>query len=404
VSLADAYDAFLLDLDGVLFRGDQPIASAVPALDALRAAGKRLVFLTNNSARTPDQVADKLRGLGISAEAGEVVTSAQATAELVASEAEGGSGSAYVIGQEGIRAALRDAGITVLDGDSRTRGDFVVIGWDEDVTYKTLRRASVLVRGGARLVATNADASYPAPGGELWPGAGAILAAVETASGVRATVVGKPHRPLFEVALARAGTRDALVVGDRIETDVVGAAAAGLDAVLVLTGVGHPGELLDHDALPMAILPDVGGILSDHPVARPRPAISGEMEAVRELTEAPGSAPEWGPEGVWVAGNEAVHATATAEVRDGDAYLRAVATREELRARGLGSLVVAAAVGWSRSRGARDAWLLTETAEGFFRGLGFETVDRAQVPEWIEAGPARGCPQRAVAMRRKVSQ
>jgi len=404
VSLADGYEAFLLDLDGVLFRGDQRVPSAGPAVDALRAAGKRLVFLTNNSARTPEQVAEKLRALGIAAEPDEVVTSAQATAELLAREATGRPASAYVIGQDGIRGALRDAGITVLDGDAGARSDFVVVGWDGTVTYEALRRATVLVRGGARLVATNADASYPAPGGELWPGAGAILAAVETASGARATVVGKPNPPLIETALARAGTRDALVVGDRIETDIAGAEATGLDAALVLTGAGRASELLDNDALPVAILRDVGGVLSEHPATRARPATPRDIEGVRELTEAPATAPEWGPEGVWVMAGDGLRATATVEVRSGEAYLRAVATREELRGKGLGTLVVAAATRWSRSHGARDAWLLTETAEGFFRGLGFETVDRTRVPEWIEAGPAGGCPAGAVAMRRELPQ
>jgi HAD superfamily hydrolase (TIGR01457 family) len=402
VSLADAYEAFLLDLDGVLFRGDQAIPSAAPTVDALRAAGKRLVFLTNNSARTPEQVAEKLRALGVGAKADEVVTSAQATAELLAREATGRPGTAYVIGQDGIRTALRDAGITVLDGDAGARSDFVVVGWDGGVTYEELRRATVLVRGGARLVATNADASYPAPGGELWPGAGAILAAVETASGARATVVGKPNPPLIESALARAGTRNALVVGDRVETDIAGAEATGLDAALVLTGAGRSSDLLDSDALPVAILPDVGGVLSDHPASRARPATPREMEVVRELTEAPETAP--GPEGVWVLAGDSLWATATVEVRAGEAYLRAVATREELRGKGLGTLVVAAATRWSRSRGARDAWLLTETAEGFFRRLGFETADRERVPEWIEVGPAEGCPAGAVAMRRELPQ
>jgi GNAT superfamily N-acetyltransferase len=262
----------------------------------------------------------------------------------------------------------------------------------------------VLVRGGARLVATNADASYPAPGGELWPGAGAILAAVETASDTRATVVGKPNRPLFEAALGRVGTRNALMVGDRIETDIVGAGTVEVDAALVLSGVGTVEQLLDHDALPVAILSDVGGLLEDLGVARPRPAAAGEMNAVRALTEAPDTAPVWGPDGVWVIGNGHLDATATVEVRGEDAYVRAVATREELRGLRLGTLAVAAAAGWARREGAKRAWLLTETAEGFFKGLGFEAVDRGSIPDWIEAGPGEACPATAVAMRREPAQ
>jgi HAD superfamily hydrolase (TIGR01457 family) len=403
VRLADAYEAFLLDLDGVLFRGDEPIATAAPTVDALRSAGKRLVFLTNNSARTPGQVADKLKGFGIAAEPDEVITSAQATAEMIARRA-GGSATAYVIGKEGVRSALETAGLEILDGRSVEQTDFVVVGWDSDVTYDALRTAAVLVRAGATLVATNADASYPAPGGELWPGAGAILAAVETASGTRAEVVGKPHRPLFETAVERVGTRNALVIGDRIETDIAGAVGAGLDATLVLSGASEAWELLDHDALPVAILPDVEGVLADGPVSRVRPAQGEEMEEVRVLTEAPGEAPLWGPEGVWVVTDGEIYATATAEARGEHVYLRAVATRESLRGKGLGTLAVAAAVRSSRARGARVAWLLTETAEGFFKGLGFDTVDRASIPDWVEQGPAEGCPQTAVAMRRELPQ
>jgi GNAT superfamily N-acetyltransferase len=253
-------------------------------------------------------------------------------------------------------------------------------------------------------VATNADASYPAPGGELWPGAGAILAAVETASDARATVIGKPHRPLFEAALDRVGTWDALMVGDRIETDLVGAVSTGIDAALVLSGVSTPGELLEHDALPVAILPDVGGLLEDRPRVTPRPAEAGEMGAVRALTEAPDTAHAWGADGVWVIADGEVDATATIDVRGEDAYLRAVATREGLRRHRLGTLVVAAAVGSARRGGAKRAWLLTETAERFFTTLGFETVDRASIPGWIEAGPADACPTTAVAMRREMPQ
>ena len=401
MSLADGYEAFLLDLDGVLYRGDQPIPSAAPTVDALRSAGKRLVFLTNNSARTPEKVAEKLNGMGIHASPEEVVTSAQATADLLARDGQGLT--AYVIGRDGIRTALEAAGIHVLEGEADV-SDLVVIGWDDRVTYDALRRATVLVRGGARLIATNADASYPAPGDELWPGAGAILAAVETAAGTRAEVVGKPHRPLFEAAISRVGTRDALVVGDRIETDIAGAAAAGLDSVLVLSGAARPGDLLDGGGLPVAVLPDLGGVMTDQPALRPRPASSAEMTLVRELTETPDDIPEWGPEGVWVLADDKVQATATVDVLEGDAYLRAVATEPVMRGQRLGTLAVAAAVSSARERGASAAWLLTETAEPFFRELGFETVDRPSLPKWIEAGPAETCPQTAVAMRRELRQ
>ena len=400
MAIADPYDAILLDLDGVLFRGDRPIDGAPETVAALRRSGKRPVFLTNNSSRTPEQVAAKLTGLGFEAAPGEVVTSALATAELLA--AGGGEATAYVIGQDGIREALDDAGIGIVDGDASS-ASYVVVGWDGTVTYEALRRATVLVRAGARLVATNADASYPAQSGELWPGAGAILAAVEVASGRRAEVVGKPHRPLFETAMERAGTRNVLMVGDRVETDIAGAVAAGIDAVLVLSGAATGSDLFDHDALPVAVLPDVGGILDEGlGPATPRRAEPGDLDGIRRLVDAPHDASDLGPDGVWIVGD--LDATATIESRGEDAYLRGVATRGELRGRGLGTLVVAAAVRDGVRRGARRAWLFTDAAEGYFRRLGFEVVERSDVPEWIREGPAAGCATTSVPMRRDLAQ
>lgn len=401
-SLTDRYDAFVLDLDGVVYRGDRPVPSAPQAVRTLREVGKRIVFLTNNSARTPEQVAEKLQGLGIEAEPEEVVTSAHATADWIARQAGDTDATAFVIGQDGIRAALGEAGVKVLDGDPEET-TFVVVGWDGDVTYDALRTASVLVGRGARLVATNADASYPAPGGELWPGAGAILAAVEAASKTTATVIGKPHRPLFETALDRAGSRQVLMVGDRIETDVVGAVRAGVDAALVLSGASGPAELLDHDELPVAVLADLGELLADGPIAAPRRAEVGDMEAVRRLTGAPARVPAWGPEGVWVIEDGDLLATATAEVEEEDAYLRGVATREDLQGRRLGTLAVAASVGDARRRGARSCFLLTESAERFFSRLGFERVRRDDIPSWALARSPE-CPSGAAAMRRDLAQ
>jgi phosphoglycolate/pyridoxal phosphate phosphatase family enzyme len=404
VALADRWEAVVLDLDGVLYRGDRAVPGAPEAVRALRERGKRLVFLTNNSARTPAQVARKLGDVGIEAEPVEVVTSAAPTAEFVARESKGEPATAYVVGQEGIREALEEVGVEVVGGDPDAAG-FVVVGWDGGVTYDELRVAAVLVRRGARLVATNDDAAYPAPGGELWPGAGAILAAVETASGQQATVVGKPHRPLFEAALDRAGTRSAVMVGDRIETDIAGAAAAGLDAVLVLSGAAEPAHVLDQPFLPGAILDDVGELLGDGPWAPPRPAEDDDMDTVAKLLAGAGLEPEGstGPEAAVVAGDDDVVASAAADVEGPDAHLRSVVVRDDLRGRHVGLLVSAAAVRRAADRGAEVAWLLTETAERFFRRLGFERVAREEVPAWILARN-RQCADSAAAMRRELVQ
>lgn len=264
--LADRYDCFLLDLDGVLYRGDLPVPHAAEAVAALRAAAGRLVFMTNNSSRTPEQAADKLTALGIGASAPEVETSALATASLLAAR---GGGSAFVVGEDGIRTALTGAGISVIDGEPETV-DHVVVGWDRGVDYAKLKTASLLVERGAPLIATNADPSYPAPDGMLWPGAGALLSVITSTTGATPEVVGKPHAPLFEAALRRAGGGRPLVIGDRIDTDIAGAAALGWDSLLVLTGVSAQADLVGAAVRPTYVAPDLSALL-----AEPGPAAAG---------------------------------------------------------------------------------------------------------------------------------
>ena len=238
-SLLERYDAFLFDLDGVLYRGDRPIPGAPDALAAIRAAGRGIAFMTNNSATPPDEVAGRLRGMGIPASAPEVATSAAPTARMLADR---GCRSAFVIGEAGIRLALTDARIEVRTGDP-AEVDAVVVGLDRTADYTALRRASVLVDRGAAFVGTNADASFPAADGMRWPGAGALIAAIATTTGAVAEIVGKPNAPLYLDALERAGGTVPLVIGDRLDTDIAGAAALGWDSLLVLTGIARREDL-----------------------------------------------------------------------------------------------------------------------------------------------------------------
>ena len=258
MALADLYDCFLFDLDGVLYRGDRAVPLAADAVARLRSAGGRVVFMTNNSSRTPERVAQTLAGLGIEASPSEIVSSALATADLLASRV---GGSAFLVGEEGIRAALSDAGVTVVDGQPE-RVDHVVVGWDRSADYAKLRTASLLVQRGAALVATNADPSYPAPDG-LWPGAGALLAVIVTTTGAVPEIVGKPHAPLFEAALRRAGDGRPLVVGDRLDTDIAGAAALGWDSMLVLTGVTREADLAGTEVRPTFVAPDLSALFEE---------------------------------------------------------------------------------------------------------------------------------------------
>lgn len=230
------FDALVCDLDGVIYRGDDAIAGASQAIAALRARGVRILFCTNNSRTTVAGYVDKLTRMGIEVLPTEIITSAVVTAEVL--ERRGFAGkTAIVVGGDGIREALAGVCISVKDDPAVTASDLVVVGWDPGFTYDAMRRASVAVRKGALLVATNDDASFPATDG-LWPGAGAILASIETASGRRAEVFGKPHPPMMEAAAARLdGSGSIAVIGDRPDTDLAGGAARGWTTILVLSGV-----------------------------------------------------------------------------------------------------------------------------------------------------------------------
>ena len=236
--IADRYDAFLLDLDGVLYRGDRPVPRAAETVEALRHLDKRVAFVTNNSSRTPEEVVAHLASVGVAAGVEEVETSALTTA---AGLLERGVASAFVVGEAGLRTALGDAGIDLIAADDRPEA--VVVGWDRTITYETLRQASMAVQRGAILFASNADATYPAPDGFTWPGAGAIVAALEAATETQAEVFGKPHAPILRAALARAGGGTPLVIGDRVGTDIEGARRLRWDSVLVLTGISTRQDL-----------------------------------------------------------------------------------------------------------------------------------------------------------------
>jgi HAD superfamily hydrolase (TIGR01457 family) len=257
--IADRYDAFLFDLDGVLYRGSEPVPGAADAVSRLRSLGKRVTFVTNNSGRTPEAVAGHLRAMGVAADADEVETSALTTAAVLARR---GVGSAFVVGEEGIRTALADVGIEVVDGKPDLV-DVVVVGWDRGADYDTLRTASVLVQRGAGLIATNPDASYPAGDGLRWPGAGALLAVVETTTGMRGEVVGKPEPPLLLAALERAGGGRPLLIGDRLDTDIAGAVACDWDSLLVLTGIATEEEALTGPIRPTYVGSDLSVLFDD---------------------------------------------------------------------------------------------------------------------------------------------
>jgi 4-nitrophenyl phosphatase len=230
------FDGLVCDMDGVLYRGDDLIEGAAAAVDELRRRGVRLVFCTNNSRSTVAQYVDKLARMGIRASPQEIVTSAVVTAEVLAKRRLNGA-RAIVVGGDGIRTELTSIGIEIDDGPDSAAADLVVVGWDPRFDYPAMRRSAAAVMSGAEFIATNDDSAFPAPDG-LWPGAGAILASIETASGRRAEVMGKPHDPMMETVAARLDeAQEVAMVGDRPETDLAGGASRGWATVLVLSGV-----------------------------------------------------------------------------------------------------------------------------------------------------------------------
>ena len=232
--LVERYEQLILDLDGCVYVGDQPTPGAVDAVERLRRAGRRLAFVTNDPRRSGEEYVAKLWGIGIRASLADVVTVGGAMQHLLAETRSGRT--AFVIGTAAMHKHVADAGLRPLNGsDLASRADVVVVAGTNSLDYDDLRTAALAVRRGADFLATSRDPTYPMPDG-LWPGTGAILAAVETASARTAEIVGKPEPQLFHTAIERLGEGTTLVVGDRLDADVAAAARAGLDAALVLTG------------------------------------------------------------------------------------------------------------------------------------------------------------------------
>jgi glycerol 3-phosphatase-2 len=232
--LLTRYDNVLLDLDGCVWVGGTCTPRAPEAVAALRAAGKRLAFVTNDAARSPEDYVRKLWSLGLQASLEEVVTVGAAIQYALAERPQTG---VYVIGSPAIFRHVSEAGHRILNGTGEEReAQIVVVAAHEDFSYRELRLATQAVLAGAEMLAAGRDRTFPSEDGP-WPGSGAVLAALEYATGRTGRVLGKPDPEIFRTALDRLGPGRSLVVGDRLDSDLAGAAAAGLDAAIVLTGV-----------------------------------------------------------------------------------------------------------------------------------------------------------------------
>jgi 4-nitrophenyl phosphatase len=239
-----AYKLYILDLDGTVYRGDQAIPGAVDTVAELRSRGSQIRFLTNNSGQTRESYVYKLKRMGFNASPEEIYSSATGTAAYLSGN---GINPVFAIGEAGLVETLREAGIEVLNGDASgwvnpwpSEGAFaVVVGICRAFSYDLLNGALQQCRKGARLIATNTDATYPVEDGRVIPGAGSIVAAVQTCTGIDPVVIGKPNPYLVELILREAGVSpgEAICVGDRVETDLWAGERAGTATHLVLTGV-----------------------------------------------------------------------------------------------------------------------------------------------------------------------
>ncbi|QHE63889.1 TIGR01457 family HAD-type hydrolase [Rossellomorea vietnamensis] len=226
------YQGYLIDLDGTMYKGKEKIEEAGDFVKRLQAKGLPYLFVTNNSSRRPEQVAEKLRSFDIPATKEQVFTTSMATAQYMAKEKP--EGTAYVIGEEGIRSALEENGITLKDD----KPDFVVVGIDREINYEKLSLACLGVRNGATFISTNGDIAIPTERG-LLPGNGSLTSVVTVSTQTEPIFIGKPESIIMEQALSVLGVpkEDTLMVGDNYDTDILAGINAGLDTLLVHTGV-----------------------------------------------------------------------------------------------------------------------------------------------------------------------
>lgn len=254
-------DGLIVDLDGVVWTGGEAIPGSGDALAALQRHGIDVVFLTNDPSTSRSEHAARLTKLGVEATEAEVVTAGRAMASLVL-EREGPSRHVFVVGSGALRREMRRVGLGLSDGEAGRDAGVVAVGAHPGFNYEELRIAATAVRNGAGFYAAGRDATFPMPDGP-WPATGSILAAIETAADRRAVVAGKPETYIFRIAQSLlANRRRVAIVGDHLESDIVGGRRAGLITILVLTGTAAKEDIETADRQPDLVLPRLADILA----------------------------------------------------------------------------------------------------------------------------------------------
>jgi HAD superfamily hydrolase (TIGR01450 family) len=263
--LIDSYDLALLDLDGVVYRGELAVSHAVETIGDLRGRNVQLAYLTNNASRTADEVAGQLRAFGLEIAEGDVVTAGDAIARIVVEVVPPGS-AVLVVGGAGLTTPLEALGLRCVSS-AEEDPVAVVQGFHPDVGWRNLAEASYAIQSGVRWFVSNLDQTFPSARGTA-PGNGALVEAVRRATGAEpVAIAGKPARGLFDEAVHRTGATRPLMIGDRIDTDIVGALNCGIDAFHVLTGISGLNELaqLPPESRPHFVGPDLRSLLHEHP-------------------------------------------------------------------------------------------------------------------------------------------
>jgi len=244
-----SYKGYLIDLDGTMYRGTEQIAEAAGFINDLRKRDIPYLFVTNNSSRTPAQVADKLRSIGISTEDDQVFTTSMATANYIAEQKKGAS--VYVVGEEGIIEALKEKGMKLVE----EHPDFLVMGIDRGINYEKLSKACLAVRDGAVFISTNGDIAIPTEQG-LLPGNGSLTSVVSVSTQVQPIFIGKPESVIVEQALRVLGVpkEETIMVGDNYDTDILAGINAGIDTLLVHTGVTTKERLKQYKEQPTHVV------------------------------------------------------------------------------------------------------------------------------------------------------
>ena len=267
--LCKAFDLAILDLDGVVYVGGEAVRGAPGHLDRARRGGMRLAFITNNASRPPDQVAEHLRELGVEAGSEDVVTSGQAAARMLVDRLGPGARVA-LLGGPGLEQPLR--AVDLVPVGVTDEAEAVVSGYGPDVLWGDIMRAGVRIRDGLWWVASNTDMTIPTDFG-VAPGHGVLVDTLRRFAGVEPDIAGKPALALFAETLRRVSGRRPVMVGDRLDTDIAGARAAGMASLLVLTGVTGLEELVSAgpEERPTYLAPGLAGLLAPHPAPEPIP-------------------------------------------------------------------------------------------------------------------------------------